>query len=178
MWVLATPSSATRKVATPSRTMDEEVLDVGSTLRSLSIWHWTLQFINHSNKAVYCYPYTYTLICLVTICIKLNMERHLWSCMHPRVVLCWPPLRWWHPPRRWRCHPRLKWLRARRCLGDRWHPSPDWLRSLGGGAVQVPGRACVHPTPVHSGCDSGACPGHCPHPCAYETFFIIKKELL
>ena len=51
--------------------------------------------------------------------------------MHPRVLLCWPPLRWWHPPRRWRCHPRLKWLRARRWLGDRWHPSRDWLRSLG-----------------------------------------------
>jgi hypothetical protein len=52
-------------------------------------------------------------------------------CIHPRVLLCWPPLRWWHPSRRWRCHPRLKWLRARRRLGDRWHPSRDWLRSLG-----------------------------------------------
>jgi hypothetical protein len=45
-------------------------------------------------------------------------------------------------------------------------------------AIQVPGGACVHPTPVHSGCDAGACPGHCPHPCACKPFFIIKKELL
>jgi hypothetical protein len=35
--VLATPSSATRKVATPSDTMDEVVLDVDSTLRPLSM---------------------------------------------------------------------------------------------------------------------------------------------
>jgi hypothetical protein len=37
MGVLATPSFATKKVATPSRTMDEEVLDVDSTLRSMSM---------------------------------------------------------------------------------------------------------------------------------------------
>jgi hypothetical protein len=35
--VLATPSSATRQVATPSETMDEVVLDVDSTLQSLSM---------------------------------------------------------------------------------------------------------------------------------------------
>jgi hypothetical protein len=41
----------------------------------------------------------------------------------------------------------------------------------------VPGGACVHPTPVHCGCDAGACPGHCPHPCACEPFFDNKKRV-
>jgi hypothetical protein len=73
-------------------------------------------------------------------------------------------------------------------LENGWEPGCGWETGgthpragcdpWGGGAVQVPGGVCVHPAPIHSGCDAGACPGHCPHPCAREPFLIIKKELL